>query len=128
MLDAAINIKPYGLEFLILVNKSCTNDLAITQKTAIPVDFLIDQVKAVTLTDVENEIDIPAKQVRQFHHHVVTQPCLLSGQKQGGGDGAAGFRGFRDHVARFGACNGLLSIVINDQVMGFIYGITHAFE
>ena len=43
--------------------------------------LFIDQGKLVAGTDVQGKVDIPAKQVGQFHGQVVRQSGLLRGQE-----------------------------------------------
>ncbi len=74
------------LEALALVDEGRGQDLALPQKLAFAVEFFVHQHEAIALADVEHEIDVPAKDIGQFHDHGVAEPGLLAGDEQRGID------------------------------------------
>ncbi len=128
VLRARTGVETNGLEALPLVDEGGCQHFTIPQELAVPVEFFIQDVKAVTAAYVEHKIDIPTEYIGQLHDHGIAETGGFPCEEQGGLDNAFGLEEFGAHLSTFdfGLCPAITQI--DQQVALVIERVPHSPE
>ena len=74
----------HGAVHIAVVHEFGSKDVAVLDLLTIAIDLFIQHLEAVSLADVQREIDVPAENAGQLHDDVIRNARIIRGEKQRG--------------------------------------------